>query len=97
MKIYPFDFFSWYRASKADYRHYIGISSIRVLFRPAQHEEKEFTKIMRILLHDFIQNDALACFLTSRKTKRGEMTQNLECLRNIEAEILRPFSAGPLQ
>jgi hypothetical protein len=43
---------------------------------------------MRILLQDFLQREAVNCFLTSRKTKRDTMVHNLFGIRHVSKEVI---------
>lgn len=70
-----------------DYRNYIRIQSIRKLF---VHDEftYEHSMIMRILLQDFLNKEAIICFTTSRKATKRVMTYNLISVRGVINEIL---------
>ena len=43
---------------------------------------------MRILLKDFVYNEAIPCYLTSKKVKKEVMVHNYHALRIILNEIL---------
>jgi hypothetical protein len=45
---------------------------------------------MRVLLHDFIRQEALNGLLTSKKTKKNGTVHNLLSIRNIEKDLLSP-------
>jgi hypothetical protein len=80
------EFILWLENTKTDYRNYIKISSIRSLFL-GQDFVQEHTKLMRVLLGEFIRNEALPCYLTSKKAMRGVMIHNLASLRLVMQEL----------
>ena len=82
MKISVEDFIDWYGRNKTNHRNYIRISSVQKLFVSQPFCEEE-TKIMRIILEDFIKNEALVCFLTSKKVGKDEASNNFLAFRTI--------------
>lgn len=73
-------FLGWYQHHNIDFRNYIKVSSIRPMFL-GHALCNEHAKIMRVLLKEFIRNEALPCYLTSKKIRRGVMEHNLTSLR----------------
>ena len=59
----------WLEINKIEHRNYIRLSYVKKMFL-SPRKNQETCKIMRILLWDFVNNDALSYYLTSKKMKR---------------------------
>lgn len=68
--------------NKVDHRNYVRVPSIKKFFVDQQFV-REHTKIMRILLKDFLQREAVLCYLTSKKVRKEAMVHNYESTRCI--------------
>lgn len=69
-------FREWLDINEIDHRSYVKTPCVKPLFVGAK-KTRDQTKIMRILLKDFLKNEALCCYLTSKKIKREAMPHNL--------------------
>lgn len=68
-----------------DHKNYIRLPSAKKLFYSTQ--KKEYAKVMRILLHQFLKSEALCAYLTSKKIKKTMMDQNYTAIRNIFKDL----------
>ncbi len=71
-----------------EHRNYIRLPSARKLFFTGKCN-KEATKILRIILKDFIQREALCAYLTSKKIKRESIPYHLLSFRNIFSDLVK--------
>ena len=79
-------FREWFELNEVDHRNYVKLPDVRDLF-VAGKNNREQAKIMRVLLKDFLQNEALCCYLTTKKVKKQAMPHNFHCMKNILKEI----------
>lgn len=59
----------WLEMNSIQHRNYIRLPCVKKLFL-APRKNQQTAKVMRILLDDFIKNDALCYYLTSKKIKQ---------------------------
>ncbi len=88
MRIKATEFKEWLDIHEVDHRGYVRMPEVKPLF-VADRNSKEETKIMRVLLKDFLQREALCCYLTSKKIKRQAMPHNLRCIKNLLSVIYK--------
>jgi len=70
-----------------DYKNYIRVPSIRNLFISSNLNDSS-TKLMRVMLKDFLDGEVVNYFLTSRKIKKGSVRINLNSARHLMKDIL---------
>ena len=87
MKITLEDFLDWYERNKINHRNYIRINSVKKLFMSPYFNE-EYTKVIRILLNNFLRNESFNCYLTSKKVSKEEARNNFLAFRTIIDNIL---------
>lgn len=90
MKITKSKFIDWFEINKAEYTNYIRLSCVKKMFvcTRVNKSGKFQTKIMRILLNDFLRKEAHCFYLTSKKIKRVGMNHNYQSIRSILREII---------
>lgn len=77
---------SWLEGQRVDFRNYIRVPTIKKLFM-GRHSTQAHAQLLRILLKDFLHNEALPCYMTSRKIKKEAMLFNYRSIRTIFNEI----------
>jgi hypothetical protein len=70
-----------------EHRNYVRLPDMKELFAGSRGS-REQSKVMRVLLKEFIQREALPCYLTSKKIKRDSMPHNLHSIRHVLSDIL---------
>lgn len=81
------DFLDWLETNRIDYRNYVRVPSVQRLFVGCDRTQ-DHAKILRVLLFDFLQKEAISCYLTSKKIKKEAMEFNYRSIRHIFNEIL---------
>ena len=80
------EFQAWVKINRVDFRNYVRITSVRKLFIDQPFGRGQ-AKIMRIMLKDFLEKEALVCFITSKKIQRGAVNYSLTYRRTLIEEI----------
>jgi hypothetical protein len=74
--------------ARVDYRNYIRLPTVKKLFSETK-TTKEHSKLMRILLKQFIDDEAINCYWTSKKLRKDIMGHNYHSIRSIFKELLQ--------
>ena len=91
MRIVVSDFRLWLKTHKIDPCNYIKLSEARKLFRLDDDEEnKQYSKVLRILFKQFLSEEAIICTLTSWRSNRQKVKFSLQSIHNILTEVLEP-------
>jgi len=72
----------WLESKAINHKNYIRLAKVSKMFMGGKINF-EHSKMLRILLAEFVNKEALCCYLTSRKTKRDLMVYNGLSMRMI--------------
>jgi hypothetical protein len=86
LKIKAAKFLEWLELNDVEHRNYVRLPDMKALFT-GKRGSREQAKVMRVLLKEFLQKEAMLCYLTSKKIKRESMPYNFYSIRNVLADI----------
>jgi hypothetical protein len=81
------DFADWYARNKIDHRNYVRLRTVKKLFSP-NSLHSDYSAMMRILLSQFLKQEASLCYLTSKKTGKEDPMNNFKAIRSIIFDLV---------
>ena len=77
------EFQTWVGRIAVDSSKYLKLPDV-ARYCVGEGEEKV---IMRIMFKMYLRDEAVPCYLTSKKAKRGVMASNLKCIRGLVRSV----------